>query len=80
MKKIFLTLFLVVVFVGGMNAGPVDQQRAQQLGAKFLNKSQLRLAATVADRGVADGWKGACISVTSESANGVKVQKINLCK
>lgn len=45
MKKIFLTLFLVAVFVGGMNAGPVDQQRAQQLGAKFLNKSQLRLAA-----------------------------------
>ena len=54
MKKIFLTLCLFVVFISGLNAGPVDQQRAQQLGAKFLNKSQLRLVATVADRGIAD--------------------------
>ena len=49
-----MILCLFVVFVSGMNAGPVDQQRAQQLGAKFLNKSQLRLVATVADRGIAD--------------------------
>ena len=54
MKKIFLALCLFVVFISGMNAGPVDQQRAQQLGAKFLNKSQLCLVATVADRGIAD--------------------------
>ena len=52
MKKLFLILCLFVVAIGGMNAGPVDQQKAQQLGAKFLGKSQLRLAATVADRGV----------------------------
>ena len=54
MKKLFLTLCLVAVVIGGMNAGPVDQQRAQQLGAKLMGNSQLRLAATVSDRGVAD--------------------------
>ena len=54
MKKLFLTLCLVTIAIGGMNAGPVDQQKAQQLGSKFLGKSQLRLAATVAERGVAD--------------------------
>ena len=54
MKKLFLTLWgLIAIAIGGMNAGPVDQQ-AQQLGSKFLGKSQLCLAATVADRGVAD--------------------------
>ncbi|MBR4391700.1 MAG: thiol protease/hemagglutinin PrtT [Bacteroidales bacterium] len=54
MKKLFLTLCLVAFVIGSMNAGLVDQQKAQQLGAKFLGKSQLRLVATVADRGVAD--------------------------
>ena len=63
MKKLYLTLCLIAVVIGGMNAGPVDQQKAQQLGAKFLGTTainernadiQLRLAATVADRGVAD--------------------------
>ena len=54
MKKLLLLLCLVAIAIGSMNAGPVDQQKAQQLGAKFLGNSQLRLAATVADRGVAD--------------------------
>ena len=54
MKKLFLTLCFVAVVIGGMNAGPVDHQKAQQLGSRFLGKSQLYLAATVADRGVAD--------------------------
>ena len=54
MKKFFLTLCLFVVAMGGMNAGPVDQQKAQHLGSRFLGKNQLSLAATVADRGVAD--------------------------
>jgi hypothetical protein len=53
MKKLFLTLWGLIA-IGGMNAGPVDQQKAQQLGSKFLGKSQLCLAATAADRGVAD--------------------------
>ena len=63
MKKLFLTLCLIVVAIGGMDAGPVDQQKAQLLGAKFLGTTaiseknadiQLRLASIVADRGVAD--------------------------
>ena len=63
MKKFFFTLYLLTLVIGGMNAGPVDQQKAQQLGAKFLGTTaineknaeiQLRLVATVADRGVAD--------------------------
>ena len=31
MKKIFLALCLYAVAIGGMNAGPIDQQKAQQL-------------------------------------------------
>ena len=63
MKKFFLTLCLVAVAIGGMNADPIDQQKAQKLGAKFLGTTaigeknaniQLRLAATITDRGVAD--------------------------
>ena len=54
MKKLFLTLCLVAIAIGGMNAGPVDQQKSQQLGAKFLGNSQLRLETIVADRGVVD--------------------------
>ncbi len=53
MKKVILFL-MVICCCMAVFAGPVDQQKAQQLGAKFLGKSQLRLAATVADRGVAD--------------------------
>ena len=49
-----MTLCLVAIVIGGMNAGPIDQQKAQQLGAKFLGNSQLHLAATVADREMAD--------------------------
>ena len=54
MKRLFLTLCFIAVAIGGMNADPVDWQKAQQLGAKFLGDSQLRLAATATDRGVAD--------------------------
>jgi len=53
MKKVILFL-MVICCCMAVFAGPVDQQKAQQLGAKFLGKSQLRLAATIADRGVAD--------------------------
>ena len=49
-----MTLCLVAIVIGGMNAGPIDQQKAQQLGAKFLGNSQLRLAVTVGDREMAD--------------------------
>ena len=54
MKKLFLILCLFVIAIDGMNASPVDRQKAQQVGAKFLGNSQLRLAATVAHRGIAD--------------------------
>ena len=43
MKKFFLTLCLVAVAIGGMNAGPVDQQKAQQLGAKFLGGQRIAI-------------------------------------
>lgn len=63
MKKLYLTLCLIAVTIGGMNAGPVNQQKAQKLGTKFLSTTaiserntdiQLRLASTVAYRGVTD--------------------------
>ena len=54
MKKLFMSLCFVLIVIGGLNASSIDQQKAQQLGAKFLGNSQLRLAATIADRGVAD--------------------------
>lgn len=40
MKKLFLTLSLLVA-IGSLMAGPVDQQKAQKLGAKFLSTTSL---------------------------------------
>ena len=63
MKKLFLILCLFVIAIDGMNAGPVGQQKAQQLGAKFLGTTtvsernadiHLRLAYIAADRGVTE--------------------------
>ena len=36
MKKVFLSLCLIAACVGSVMAGPVDQQKAEKLGAKFL--------------------------------------------
>ena len=40
MKKLFLTLSLLAA-IGSLMAGPVDQQKAQKLGAKFLSTTAL---------------------------------------
>ena len=40
MKKFCLTLCLLAV-IGSLTAGPVDQQKAQKLGAKFLSTTEL---------------------------------------
>ena len=40
MKKLFLSLCLLVA-LGSLMAGPVDQQQAQKLGAKFLSTTAL---------------------------------------
>ena len=40
MKKLFLTLCLLTVF-GSLMAGPVDQQKAEQVGSKFLGATTL---------------------------------------
>jgi len=37
MKKLTLTLLIMVACFGSLVAGPVDQQKAQKLGAKFLS-------------------------------------------
>ena len=37
MKKLFFTLCLIAASFGSLMAGPVDQQKAQQLGTKFLS-------------------------------------------
>ncbi len=41
MKKPFLTLCLLAAAFGSLIAGPVDQQKAQKLGAKFLSTTAL---------------------------------------
>ena len=41
MKKFYLTLCLVAVAFGSLLAGPVDQQKAQKLGSKFLSTTAL---------------------------------------
>ena len=41
MKKTALTLCLIAAAFGGLMAGPVDQQKAQKLGAKFLSTTAL---------------------------------------
>lgn len=62
MKKFYLTLCLVA-FVGSLVAGPVDQQKAQKVGAKFLSTTavsvknadiQLNLVSVAADRDATD--------------------------
>ncbi len=62
MKKYYLTLCLMAV-IGSLMAGPVDQQKAQKLGAKFLsttilnqknNNIQLDLVSVAADRDAID--------------------------
>ena len=63
MRKLLLSLCLLAALFSSLSAGPVDQQKAQNLGAKFLSTTtisernaniQLSLASNVADRGVAD--------------------------
>lgn len=41
MKKLYLTLCLAVLTLGSLVAGPVDQQKAQRIGAKFLSTTTL---------------------------------------
>ena len=41
MKKFYLTLCLLAVGFSSLMAGPVDQQKAQKLGAKFLSTTAL---------------------------------------
>ena len=63
MKKLNLLLCLLAVSFGSLMAGPVDQQKAQKLGAKFLSTTalsqknadiQLQLASVAINRGTAD--------------------------
>ena len=41
MKKFYLTLCIAVITLGSLMAGPVSQQKAQQIGAKFLSTTSL---------------------------------------
>ena len=43
MKKLTLTLCLVAAAISSLTAGPVDQQKAQKLGTKFLSTTALSL-------------------------------------
>ena len=63
MKKLFLTLCLVALGLVSAMAGPVDQQKAQKIGAKFLSTTavaqkstdiQLNLVSVAADRAATD--------------------------
>ena len=63
MKKLYLTLCLVALTLGNLLAGPVNQQKAQKVGAKFLSTTavseknadiQLQLASTATDRDATD--------------------------
>ena len=58
MKKLTFTLGLIAVCIGSLMAGPVDQQKAQKLGTKFLSTTaisqknadiQLNLVSTTVD-------------------------------
>ena len=62
MKKLTLTLCLIAA-IGSLMAGPVNQQKAQQIGAKFLSTTslsqknagiQLQLVSIAAERGATD--------------------------
>ena len=63
MKKHFFLLCLLTACIGSLLAGPVDQQKAQKVGAKFLSATalsqkntdiQLNLVNTAAKRDAAD--------------------------
>ena len=63
MKKLTLTLLIMVACFGSLVAGPVDQQKAQKLGAKFLSTTtvgqksadiQLQLVSAAVDRNDVD--------------------------
>ena len=63
MKKLFLSLCLIALGFGSLMAGPVDQQKAQRLGAKFLGTTavsqrnadiQLNLVSAALTRGSTD--------------------------
>ena len=63
MKKLFLSLCLIIALIGSLMAGPVDQQKAQKVGAKFLSTTalsqknadiQLNLVSTAAKRDAND--------------------------
>ena len=63
MKKLTLTLLIMVACFGSLVAGPVDQQKAQKLGAKFLSTTtvgqkcadiQLQLVSAAIDRNSVD--------------------------
>ncbi len=63
MKKLFLLVSLVALALTGIQAGPVDQQKAQQLGTLFMSNTelaqrdaaiQLQLVSTAATRGATD--------------------------
>ena len=63
MKKLFLFFFFIALGIGSLMAGPVDQQKAQKLGAKFLSTTalsqknadiQLNLVSATVDRDAID--------------------------
>ena len=63
MKKLLVILCLVTFCFGSVIAGPVDQQKAQKLGTKFLSTTalsqrnadiQLHLVSATVDRGAVD--------------------------
>ena len=63
MRKTILTLCLAALTLGNLLAGPVDQQKAQKVGAKFLSTTavsqksadiQLQLVSTAYDRNATD--------------------------
>ena len=63
MKKTLHTLCLIALAWGTMMAGPVDQQKAQKVGAKFLSSTtvsqknadiQLNLVSVAANRDATD--------------------------
>ena len=63
MKKLFLSLYLIAALIGSLMAGPIDQQKAQKVGAKFLSTTavseknadiRLSLVSVAADRSATD--------------------------
>ena len=63
MKRFLLILCLVAATFGSLMAGPVDQQKAEKLGAKFMGTTsiaqknadiQLQLVSTATDRDAVD--------------------------